>query len=130
MPLTLALETNLHKLWGSQSWLQPAFSRPLPGTKTPHGAKKPPKRRLRAGLPAPRSMQNQFYAESSGRTKVSGADWASACRVGFVGQVIFFSPPEISGGGFRSSETRLGDSFSCTQGKDKYTTKYVSELMK
>jgi len=26
--------TILHTLWGSQSWLQPAFSRRLPGTKT------------------------------------------------------------------------------------------------
>jgi hypothetical protein len=26
----LILETILPKLWGSQSWLQPAFSRPLP----------------------------------------------------------------------------------------------------
>jgi hypothetical protein len=38
----LILATILPKLWGSQSWLQPAFSRrlPLPGL-APH-AKEPP----------------------------------------------------------------------------------------
>src|ERR1035438_10365731 len=40
--------------WGSQSWLQPAFSRPSAeheGSLTTH---EPPERRLRARLPAPR----------------------------------------------------------------------------
>ena len=39
-------------LWGSQSWLRPAFSRPLRLRRLAHGAKEPPKRRLRARLPA------------------------------------------------------------------------------
>ena len=30
MSLTLGRVASLHKSWGSQSWLQPAFSRPLP----------------------------------------------------------------------------------------------------
>jgi hypothetical protein len=34
MPLTLDPVTILHKLWGSQSWLQPAFSRQLKGART------------------------------------------------------------------------------------------------
>ena len=44
-------------LWGSQSWLQPAFSRPLRLRRLAHGAKEPPGRRLRARLPAPRVGQ-------------------------------------------------------------------------
>ena len=41
-------------LWGSQFWLQPAFSRRLRLRRLAHGAKEPPERRLRARLPAPR----------------------------------------------------------------------------
>src|SRR5271157_455592 len=41
-------------LWGSQSWLQPAFSRPSAGHEGSLMAQKPPERRLRARLPAPR----------------------------------------------------------------------------
>jgi hypothetical protein len=39
MPLTLALRQVLHKLWGSQSWLPPAFSRHLPNRKALEGLK-------------------------------------------------------------------------------------------
>src|ERR1039457_6687605 len=41
-------------LWGSQSWLQPAFSRPCAGHEGSLMAQEPPERRLRARLPAPR----------------------------------------------------------------------------
>src|ERR1039458_9649272 len=41
-------------LWGSQSWLQPAFSRPCAGHESSLMAQEPPERRLRARLPAPR----------------------------------------------------------------------------
>jgi hypothetical protein len=45
MPHTLfILETIPPKLWGSQSWLQPAFSRPLPGRRLAHVPKKPPEK--------------------------------------------------------------------------------------
>jgi hypothetical protein len=40
-------------LWGSQSWLQPAFSRPSAGHEGSLMAQEPPERRLRARLPAP-----------------------------------------------------------------------------
>jgi hypothetical protein len=58
MPLTLQRVNCLHKLWGSQSWLQSAFSRRSRGTNTPRRPEKPPKRRLRARLPAPQFVQN------------------------------------------------------------------------
>jgi adenosylcobinamide-phosphate synthase len=40
-------------LRGSQSWLQPAFSRLWPGAKTRARSQEPPERRLQAELPAP-----------------------------------------------------------------------------
>src|ERR1039458_2542457 len=44
----------LHKLWGSQSWLQPAFQPALPSTKALSRPQKSRlERRLRARLPAP-----------------------------------------------------------------------------
>jgi hypothetical protein len=54
-PISLSFRPDaiLHKLWGSQSWLRPAFSRLLRGTKLVHCPKEPPERRLRARLPAP-----------------------------------------------------------------------------
>src|ERR1035438_2551191 len=45
-------------LWGSQSWLPPAFSRRLRGSKTGACPKKPPERRLQARLPAPQNWRN------------------------------------------------------------------------
>ena len=38
--------------WGSQSWLQPAFSRPSAGHEGSLTTHEPPERRLRARLPA------------------------------------------------------------------------------
>jgi hypothetical protein len=40
--------------WGSQSWLQPVFSRPSAEHEGSLMAQEPPERRLRARLPAPR----------------------------------------------------------------------------
>jgi hypothetical protein len=65
MPLTLPRVNCLHKLWGSQSWLQPAFSRRSRGTNTRRRPDKPPKRRLRARLPAPRPA-NRFAGTKFG----------------------------------------------------------------
>jgi hypothetical protein len=33
MPVSFANTEHLHKLWGGQSWLPPAFSRRLPGAR-------------------------------------------------------------------------------------------------
>src|ERR1035438_10464571 len=46
-------------LWGSQSWLQPAFSRPSAGREGSRMAQEPPERRLRARLPAPRLLSRK-----------------------------------------------------------------------
>src|ERR1035441_6664977 len=46
-------------LWGSQSWLQPAFSRPSAGHEGSLMAQEPPERRLRARLPAPRLFSDK-----------------------------------------------------------------------
>jgi hypothetical protein len=58
----LILETIPPRLWGSQSWLQPAFSRPLPreGSLTSRKSrlKGVPRGDPRARLPAPQQMQN------------------------------------------------------------------------
>ena len=40
----LILVTILHESWGSQSWLQPAFSRRLRLRRLAHGAQKPPRK--------------------------------------------------------------------------------------
>jgi hypothetical protein len=56
-------DDNVRCQWGSQSWLQPAFSRPLPGTT----ARSSPESRLkgvprgdpRARLPAPRLFSSK-----------------------------------------------------------------------
>jgi hypothetical protein len=58
MSLTLPRANRLHKLWGSQSWLQPAFSRLFRDTNARRRPEKPPERRLRARLPAPQFVQN------------------------------------------------------------------------
>ena len=62
MSLTLPRANRLHKLWGSQSWLQPAFSRLFRDTNTRRRPEKPTKRRPqrgpRARLPAPQFVQN------------------------------------------------------------------------
>jgi hypothetical protein len=53
-------------LWGSQSWLQPAFSRPSAeheGSPTTH---EPPERRLRARLPAPRLFSRKAHYRKPG----------------------------------------------------------------
>jgi hypothetical protein len=42
MPHSFLPETIPHKLWGSQSWLQPAFQPASTGWKDSRGAKKPP----------------------------------------------------------------------------------------
>ena len=51
--ISFAITWCLRKLWGSQSWLQPAFSRRPLGTAASRRSREPPERRLRAGLPAP-----------------------------------------------------------------------------
>jgi hypothetical protein len=61
------------KLWGSQSWLQPALSRRLRLRRLAHDAKKPPKRRLRAGLPAPQNRQNFGRTALDGVPRFGGA---------------------------------------------------------
>ena len=48
--------------WGSQSWLQPAFSRPSADHKGSLMAQEPPERRLRARLPAPRLFSRKAPA--------------------------------------------------------------------
>jgi hypothetical protein len=57
------LETIPPKLWGSQSWLQPAFSRPLPG----EGSLTSRKSRLKGGCgqdcPPHNEMQNHRRRE-------------------------------------------------------------------
>ena len=45
--------SRLRKLWGSQSWLPPAFSRRLPAAR---GIQEPPERRLQPGLAAPHRL--------------------------------------------------------------------------
>src|ERR1019366_5530090 len=55
-------------LWGSQSWLQPAFSRPCAGHEGSLMAQEPPERRLRARLPAPRLFSRKALPCASGRS--------------------------------------------------------------
>jgi hypothetical protein len=43
MPHTFPGAERRHRWWGSQFWLQPAFSRLSPGRKTRHASKEPPK---------------------------------------------------------------------------------------
>jgi hypothetical protein len=66
MPLSFDPTNVLHKLWGSQSWLQPAFSRRLRASKALDDSKEPPERRLRAELPAPQLKQNATARKLSG----------------------------------------------------------------
>src|ERR1035441_1610128 len=69
-------DDNVRCQWGSQSWLQPAFSRPLPGTT----ARSSPESRLkgvprgdpRARLPAPRLFSSKALpcASAGGRLEL------------------------------------------------------------
>src|ERR1035438_5475886 len=56
--------TILHKLWGSQSWLQPAFSRPLPGAKTPASPEKPPKKAAAGKIACPTNNAESCNGQS------------------------------------------------------------------
>jgi hypothetical protein len=58
MPLSFPNPEHLHKLWGSQSWLPPAFSRRLPRARDLFEPEEAACGRLRAKLPAPRFVQN------------------------------------------------------------------------
>jgi hypothetical protein len=61
MPLSLEAMAILHKLWGSQSWLQPAFSR-LSRTRALAGGSQEPPKKAAAGKIARPTTSAGFVA--------------------------------------------------------------------
>jgi hypothetical protein len=59
-------------LWGSQSWLQPAFSRLWLAARARTRMAKPPERRLQAELPAPHRGPGSLLGNSGRFGKLAG----------------------------------------------------------
>jgi hypothetical protein len=65
--------TRAHELWGTQPWLQPAFSRLLGSMEARRAAEMPPERRLKARLPAPERAAKAVRPLPDGRGSVRAA---------------------------------------------------------